>query len=119
MKKLYISCPMKGRTEENIRKTREKMHKIAEIVFEEELEVIDSYVPGYVSDKAANKPVLYLGAAIQRMAEADCYIGVYGKNDLRGCAVENKIAREYHLKRTFVNTFDVAPDIHEVLEDEE
>lgn len=27
MKKLFISCPMKGRTEENIRKSMEKMHR--------------------------------------------------------------------------------------------
>ena len=44
MKKLFISCPMKGRTEEQIRDSRNKMHKIAEAVFGEELEVIDSYI---------------------------------------------------------------------------
>ena len=44
MKKLFISCPMKGRTEENIRKSMEKMHKAAEAVFEEEFEVIPSYI---------------------------------------------------------------------------
>lgn len=117
-KKLFISCPMRGRTETNIRKTIEKMHKIAEIIFEEELEVIDSYVPEYVADKTANKSVCYLGVAIQKMAEADYYIGVYGKDELRGCAIENQVAREYHLKRTFVGSFDVAPDMlepHEVL----
>ena len=112
-KKLFISCPMAGRSEENIRKTREKMHKIAEIVFEEELEVIDSYIPEYTTDKAKNKSVCYLGLSIQRMSEADCYIGVYGKDELRGCAIENQVAREYHLKRTFVGSFDVAPDMLE------
>ena len=40
MKKLFISVPMKGRTEENIRKSLEKMHKLAEIVFDEKLEVL-------------------------------------------------------------------------------
>lgn len=30
MKKLFISCPMTGREEENIEKSIEKMHKIAE-----------------------------------------------------------------------------------------
>ena len=40
MKKLFISCPMKGRTEENIRKSMEKMHKIAEEIFEQELQEI-------------------------------------------------------------------------------
>ena len=44
MKKIFISCPMKGRTEENIRKSMEKMHKIAEEIFEQELEVIPSYM---------------------------------------------------------------------------
>ena len=44
MKKLFISCPMKGRTEENIRKSMEKMHKIAEIIFDQELEVIPTYI---------------------------------------------------------------------------
>lgn len=38
MKKLFVSCPMRDRTEENIRKSIEKMHRIAEAVFDEELE---------------------------------------------------------------------------------
>ena len=29
MKKVFISCPMKGRTTENIQKTMDKMHKCA------------------------------------------------------------------------------------------
>ena len=32
MKKIFISCPMKGRTEEDIRKTKDKMNKYAELV---------------------------------------------------------------------------------------
>ena len=114
-KKLFISCPMAGRSEENIRKTREKMHRIAETVFEEELEVIPSYDNKYVAENVKNEAVWHLGRSISLMAYADYFIGVYGKNDLRGCGVENKIAREYHLRRTFVNTFDVVPDIHEQL----
>ena len=114
-KKLFISCPMAGRSEENIRKTREKMHKIAEIVFEEELEVIPSYDGKYVAENVRNEAVWHLGRSISLMSYADYYIGVYGKDGLRGCGVENKIAREYHLKRTFVNCYDVAPDIFEQL----
>lgn len=43
-KKLFISCPMKGRTEEDIRHDMNRMHKMAEIVFDQELEVIPSYI---------------------------------------------------------------------------
>lgn len=44
MKKLFISVPMKGRTEAQIRATMEQMHHIAEAVFGEELEVIQTYI---------------------------------------------------------------------------
>ena len=44
MKKLFISCPMKGRTEEDIRKSIHRMHKMAEAAFDQELEVIPSYI---------------------------------------------------------------------------
>ena len=44
MKKLFISAPMKGRTEAQIRATMEQMHHIAEAVFGEELEVIQTYI---------------------------------------------------------------------------
>lgn len=46
MEKLFISCPMRGRTEEQIRKSMERMHKIAEAIFDEELEVIPTYFEG-------------------------------------------------------------------------
>ena len=45
MKKLFISCPMKDRTEAQIRGTMMQMHNIAEAVFGEELDVIQSYIP--------------------------------------------------------------------------
>ena len=44
MKKLFISVPIKGRTEEAIKASMEKMHKIAEATVGEELEVIPSYI---------------------------------------------------------------------------
>ena len=37
MKKLFISCPMRKRSEEDIRKTFDKLHRIAEAVFDKEL----------------------------------------------------------------------------------
>ena len=38
MKKLFISCPMKSRSEENIRMTFDRLHKIAEAVYGESLD---------------------------------------------------------------------------------
>lgn len=62
MKKLFISCPMKNRSEENIRMTFDRLHKIAEAVYGESLEVI----PTYIEDnppKCRTEGLWYLGRA--------------------------------------------------------
>lgn len=111
MKKLFVSCPMKGRTEENIRKSMEKMHKIAEIVFEQELEVIPTYIEDNPPE-CKEQRLWYLGKSIQMMADADYYIGVrYCGFD--GCEVENTVARYYGVKATYVDVEDVLPDVVE------
>ena len=112
MKKLFISVPMKGRTEENIRSSIEKMHKLAEIVFGEELERIDSYNEFDVPD-CKNQAVRCLGQSIEKLAEADYFIGVNYSDCFRGCNFERNIAHEYGI-RTFIIDFDVFPDAVEV-----
>ena len=109
MKKLFISCPMRGRTEKNIRKTREKMHKIAEAIFEQELEVIESYIDGRPQENAKEK-IWYLGKAIQMMSEADYFIGVEYPYDFKGCMIENEVAARYEIERMYVRMEAVAPD---------
>lgn len=110
MKKLFISCPMKGRTEENIRKSMEKMHKIAEIMFDQELEVIPSYIEDNPPD-TRDQRIWYLGESIKMMADADYYIGVEWPDEFPGCAVENRVADAYNIPRTFVRIYDLMPDV--------
>ena len=100
--KLFISCPMRGLTDEMIKANREKMHKIAEIVFDQELEVIPSYI-SQDPPEGAMAPMWYLGRSIQLMSEADYYIGVnmpYGYSN--GCVIENDVAVTYGLQRHLV-----------------
>lgn len=60
MKKLFVSVPMKGRTEEEIKASIQKMKKIAEIYEGEELELIDSYIEDN-PPKDSKEAVWYLG----------------------------------------------------------
>lgn len=110
MKKLFISCPMKGRTDENIKKSREKMHKIAEIIFDEELEVIPSFFEGEAPE-VANMSVYYLGKSIQRLADADYFIGTDDYYEHKGCNIEFNVARNYGIKFTLAPRNYVAPDM--------
>ena len=44
MQKLFISQPMKGKTEEEIKREREDALKFAKEVLQEDVELIDSYI---------------------------------------------------------------------------
>ena len=105
MKKLFISCPMRGLTDEMIKANREKMHKIAEIVFDQELEVIPSYIVPEEVPEGVMTPLWCLGRSIQMMAEADYYIGVnaFYDCDYSGCDIENNVAHSYGLRTYFVD----------------
>lgn len=111
MKKLFISCPMKGRTETDIRQSMEKMHKIAEAVFGEELEVIPSYIEDNPPE-TANVAVWYLGESIKMMAAADYFVGIYDSADeFSGCAIEREVSKRYGIPRYIISLNIIAPDV--------
>lgn len=89
MKKLFISCPMRKRSEEDIRKTFDKLHRIAEAVFDKELEVIPTYFEGNPPANV-NEALWYLGESIKKLSEADYFIGIFDEaREFRGCIIEN------------------------------
>ena len=107
MKKLFISCPMRGRTPEAIKASIEKMHKIAEATVGEELEIIPTYLEGA---EYKDRPIACLGESIKRMQEADYFIGVRENYEFAGCCIEDDVASRYGISRILVNTRHVAPD---------
>lgn len=113
MKKLFISCPMRGRTEENIKNSMARMHKIAELIFDQELEAIDTYIP----DEApadVNQRVWYLGESIKRMAAADYFIGIGYSDAFRGCEIERDTAAYYGIPIATVSLEEMMPDAYEI-----
>ena len=97
MKKLFVSVPMKGRTEEEIKASIQKMKKIAEIYEGEELELIDSYIEDN-PPKDSKEAVWYLGESLKKMAQADVFIGIYESYDWNGCYIERETADKYGIK---------------------
>ena len=105
MKKLFVSVPMRGRTEEEIKSNIEQMHKIAEASFGEELEVIDSYIE-YKPPENSIKSVWCLGESIKKLSTADCFIGVADGNSVKnytGCFIEGAVAMEYGIPHYFIS----------------
>lgn len=94
MKKLFVSVPMKGRTDENIKKSIEDMHKLAEIMFGEKLEVIDSFMEEQ-APRCKREALWYLGNSISIMSQADYFAGVRYSDYFHGCRIEWETAAAY------------------------
>lgn len=97
MKKLFVSVPMKGRTEEEIKASIQKMKKIAEIYEDEELELIDSYIEDN-PPKDSKEAAWYLGESLKKLAQADVFIGTCENFDWNGCYIERDTAQRYGIK---------------------
>ena len=100
---------MKGRTEEAIKDSMSRMHKIAELTFGEELEAIDSYIPGNAPEDNS-KAIRYLGKSIQMMAEADYFVGI-SEYCYDGCELERAVAHRYGIPCMTVSTQHLMPDV--------
>ena len=98
MKKLFISQPMRGLTDEEILKVRDEIKNRAEETIGESVELINSFIEDYPGEINKHIPVWYLGKSIQLLSQADIvYFGGDWRN-ARGCKVEYEIANAYGIK---------------------
>ena len=98
MKKIFISQPMRGLTDEEILNKRQEIRENAEKVIKEPVELIDSFIEDYPGEINKHIPVFYLGKSIQFLSQADiAYFGGDWRN-ARGCLIEHEVARQYGIK---------------------
>nr|DAZ45921.1 MAG TPA: Blasticidin M [Caudoviricetes sp.] len=114
MKKLFVSVPMKGRTEEEIKASIQKMKKVAEIYEGEELELIDSYVEDN-PPKSNNQAIWFLGESLKKLAQADVFMGICESYDWNGCCIERETADKYGIKAYTIPVRYVIDDYNALL----
>lgn len=95
MKKLFISQPMGGKTDEEILTARNLAIKSAEKVIGEPVETIESFIKAAPADA---KPLWFLGKSLELMAKADVMYFVDGWEKARGCRIEHACAAEYGIE---------------------
>ena len=91
MKKLFISQPMRGKTDEEILAERADAVQAAQDALGEEVEVIDSFFG--TSDMS--HALEYLGESLKLLAKADIAYFAPGWRDSRGCKIEHACADAY------------------------
>ena len=117
MKQIFLSLPMSGRTDEeiwdeifwmtkyvldnkeefNIEKG-EKYEVVHNMLSEPEIDLFD------LIDNVKHKNLLYLGAAITKMAQCDAILFAKNWETARGCRIEHSVARSYDISIHFMET---------------
>ena len=92
MKKLFISQPMKDKTDEQILAEREKAIQAAKERVADDVEVIDSFFKDAPHDA---RPLWFLGKSLELLSTADVAYFAEGWDKYRGCKIEHTCAVGY------------------------
>lgn len=94
MTKIFISQPMKGKTNDEIKKERELIIRDIEGMMEDEpFEIMDTVFEDF---KGAT-PLKFLAKSLMVLADADMVYFADGWQDTRGCQLEHECAMQYDL----------------------
>lgn len=96
MIKVFISQPMRDKTNEQIEAERARAIRfIKEANKGEEVEIIDSFFKDAPHEA---RPLWFLGKALELLSSADVAYFVKVWQDYRGCRIEHNFAYEYGIK---------------------
>lgn len=96
--KLFISQPMRGRSDDEIKAERNEIICSAKKEYGNDLEVIDSFFEGAPVDA---KPLWFLAKSLELLSTADIAFFAPGWEGARGCKIENLCAKEYGVEVIF------------------
>lgn len=97
--KIFISQPMRGKTDAEILTERERAIKAAKAKWGDDVEVLESFFRGAPAEA---KPLWFLGESLKVMADADAVIVRKGWSCARWCKVEIAAADAYKLPIFFL-----------------
>lgn len=93
--KVFISQPMKGKTNEEIKAERRRLIGKVRALYGDDIEIIDSFFENAPVDA---RPLWFLGKSLELLAAADVAAFARGWRDARGCRIENICAIEYGIE---------------------
>ena len=103
MKKVFISMPMNGHTNEYIEARRTEIANILPELLGEEIEIIDSFFKDAPYDA---KPLYFLGESLKLLSTADVAYFDTGWELARGCQIEHKCAVNYDIEKVIEASVD-------------
>lgn len=92
MKKIFISQPMRDKTDEQIKAIREAVEKYVFNKYDDDVMIIDSFFENAPHDA---RPLWFLGKSFELLSTADLAVFVDNWNEYRGCVMENEACKRY------------------------
>lgn len=93
--KVFISQPMNGKTDEQIKQERLSVIERLKHMFDGEIEIIDSFIEEVPYDVT---PLWYLGESIKSLDKADVAFFCKDWEKLNGCTIEHECAVRYGIE---------------------
>lgn len=94
MKRIFISQPMRGKTDKEIVEEREKVISAIKTTIDDEVEIMDTFF----ADHGSRTPLQNLAKSLYMLSDADIAVFIEGWEYARGCAIEHKCCVEYGIE---------------------
>lgn len=98
MRRLFVSQPMRGKTQEEIIKERNEAVKELSSRLNEEFEVVDSYFTEDEPKDVKNSGAYWLGKSLELLSTCDLALFIGDWLNYRGCIVEHDVCIDYGIK---------------------
>lgn len=96
MKKIFISQPMRGKSDAEILAERKDAIEKSKNIIGEDIEIIESYFEDYDPENGCI-PLKYLSKSLELLADADFAYFARGWDEARGCRIEHACATAYDI----------------------
>ena len=98
MRRLFVSQPMRGKTQEEIIEARDKAVKKLSLILDEEFEVVDSYFTEDEPKDVKSSGVYWLGKSLELLSKCDLALFIDDWWEYRGCRIEREAGRAYGIE---------------------
>lgn len=98
MRRLFVSQPMRGKTQEEIIEARDKAVKKLSLILDEEFEVVDSYFTEDEPKDVKSSGVYWLGKSLELSSKCDLALFIGDWYDYRGCQIEHQVCENYGIE---------------------
>lgn len=100
MIKVFISQPMKDKSDEDILNERKTSIDVVKSLYNDEVEIIDSYFADYNPNNGCI-PLKYLSKSLELLADADVAYFAKEWERARGCKIEHDAAVAYGISTIY------------------